>query len=264
MSVNFSSRIVRGAKRALAALAILALLCLATPSASAALDVQFKATDVNGAVSTPSTDLGPGGSSGTVVLGSFTYSVTSIPSDSATSSSLTTITVVITNTSAAINTLDLFTSATGYTALGTTGSTLFVNYSVSGTSHAATVGPDMTISSSSADKNNVLYATTTPLGPLAGVPHTSTSVAIPTTAYDFASSGISAVNSFVRLATPFSLSQALAITLGVGDTAQFTVTTAASLQPQNLTPEPSSLAIAGIGALGLIGFGLRRRKALGA
>jgi PEP-CTERM motif len=30
------------------------------------------------------------------------------------------------------------------------------------------------------------------------------------------------------------------------------------------TPEPSSLAIAGIGALGLIGFGLRRRKALGA
>jgi len=29
-------------------------------------------------------------------------------------------------------------------------------------------------------------------------------------------------------------------------------------------PEPSSLAIAGIGALGLIGYGLRRRKALGA
>jgi PEP-CTERM motif len=29
-------------------------------------------------------------------------------------------------------------------------------------------------------------------------------------------------------------------------------------------PEPSSLAIAGIGALGLIGFGLRRRKAMGA
>lgn len=29
-------------------------------------------------------------------------------------------------------------------------------------------------------------------------------------------------------------------------------------------PEPSSLAIAGIGALGMIGFGLRRRKAMGA
>jgi len=32
----------------------------------------------------------------------------------------------------------------------------------------------------------------------------------------------------------------------------------------NPAPEPSSLAIAGVGALGMIGFGLRRRKALGA
>ncbi len=31
-----------------------------------------------------------------------------------------------------------------------------------------------------------------------------------------------------------------------------------------VVPEPSSLAIAGLGALGLIGYGLRRRKALGA
>jgi len=31
-----------------------------------------------------------------------------------------------------------------------------------------------------------------------------------------------------------------------------------------LAPEPSSLAVAGLGALGMIGYGLRRRKALGA
>jgi len=31
----------------------------------------------------------------------------------------------------------------------------------------------------------------------------------------------------------------------------------------NVVPEPSSLAIAGLGALGLIGYGLRRRKSLG-
>jgi hypothetical protein len=30
------------------------------------------------------------------------------------------------------------------------------------------------------------------------------------------------------------------------------------------TPEPSTLAIAGVGALGFIGYGLRRRKAAGA
>lgn len=34
--------------------------------------------------------------------------------------------------------------------------------------------------------------------------------------------------------------------------------------PGALTPEPSSLVLAGIGALGLIGYGVRRRKALGA
>jgi len=31
-----------------------------------------------------------------------------------------------------------------------------------------------------------------------------------------------------------------------------------------MVPEPSSLAIAGLGALGMIGYGLRRRKVLGA
>jgi hypothetical protein len=37
----------------------------------------------------------------------------------------------------------------------------------------------------------------------------------------------------------------------------------AGYQP-TVVPEPSTMAIAGIGALGLIGYGLRRRKALGA
>ena len=33
---------------------------------------------------------------------------------------------------------------------------------------------------------------------------------------------------------------------------------------EQIVPEPSTLAIAGLGALGLIGYGLRRRKAAGA
>jgi hypothetical protein len=34
--------------------------------------------------------------------------------------------------------------------------------------------------------------------------------------------------------------------------------------PVTSVPEPTTLAIAGLGALGMIGYGLRRRKALGA
>jgi len=49
-------------------------------------------------------------------------------------------------------------------------------------------------------------------------------------------------------------------TLGVID-----ATTSSNLTFQPVaTPEPSTIAIAGLGALGMIGYGLRRRKALGA
>jgi hypothetical protein len=46
----------------------------------------------------------------------------------------------------------------------------------------------------------------------------------------------------------------------IGDTATFAVPPS----PLVITPEPSTVVIAGLGALGMIGYGLRRRKALGA
>jgi len=66
------------------------------------------------------------------------------------------------------------------------------------------------------------------------------------------------------LGTGFSLTERYQITLGAGSHITFSSSTLLSQIPIQAVPEPSSLACAGIGALGLIGYGLRRRKALGA
>ncbi len=71
------------------------------------------------------------------------------------------------------------------------------------------------------------------------------------------SSAVSPLNS------PYSVTETFAITLTAGSIVDFSTSTI--LSPLGTAvPEPSSLAIAGVGALGLIGFGLRRRKAMGA
>jgi len=61
------------------------------------------------------------------------------------------------------------------------------------------------------------------------------------------------------LTTKFSMTSVVDVTVGSGTVVNFTSNLV--LTP---TPEPSSMAIAGLGALGMIGYGLRRRKALGA
>jgi len=57
--------------------------------------------------------------------------------------------------------------------------------------------------------------------------------------------------------SPYSMTEDFQIVLGKGQSFTFSASTVAP------NPEPSSMAIAGIGALGLIGYGLRRRKSLG-
>jgi hypothetical protein len=65
------------------------------------------------------------------------------------------------------------------------------------------------------------------------------------------------------LASGFSLTERYQITLGAGSQINFSSTTLLTKGP-SFVPEPSRLAIAGLGALGFIGNGLRRRKAPGA
>jgi hypothetical protein len=67
--------------------------------------------------------------------------------------------------------------------------------------------------------------------------------------------------SIASLASGFSIKQTIDVELnGVGDKINYSSSTSLS----QAVPEPSSLVLAGISALGMIGYGLRRRKALGA
>jgi hypothetical protein len=73
-------------------------------------------------------------------------------------------------------------------------------------------------------------------------------------------SGLSDVTSAISgLGSSYSLTETFKITLDSGSIINFSSNT--TLTP---TPEPSTMAIAGLGALGMIGYGLRRRKAKGA
>jgi len=61
------------------------------------------------------------------------------------------------------------------------------------------------------------------------------------------------------LTSPYALVETLSLTFG--DSGTLNSSTATILTS---TPEPSSMVLAGVGVLGLVGYGLRRRKAMGA
>jgi hypothetical protein len=73
--------------------------------------------------------------------------------------------------------------------------------------------------------------------------------------------GVSQSAVITTLSSPFNILQTLTLTLnGNGDKINYS----ASTDLTSLTaPEPSSLVLAGLGGLGLLGYGLRRRKAQG-
>jgi len=263
--MNFvrSFRIADGARPFWVALAVLAVLCLATPTASA-LDIQFKTLDVGASTTTGPIDLGSGGSS-SAVNSNFNYTVSSsspLNTGGATgNSTLGTNTLTLNNSSSVTDTLDITVSGTGFLA-GVTGGTLFVNFSMGGSGGPASTAKDSTTGSSWIDFTNTLFGTQhaitpnqtiVPTGNSTGTTVSYTNATSPTLAFAIPSG-----------APPWAMTQLLAITLGAGDFANLTITTGGFTTPPNTVPEPSTLAIAGLGGLGLIGFGLRRRKALGA
>lgn len=68
---------------------------------------------------------------------------------------------------------------------------------------------------------------------------------------------------FVSHVTPFTMTVSESIMLGVNTSGHIEIDS--NFNPNTAAvPEPSSLVIAGLGALGFVGYGLRRRKALDA
>jgi len=255
MKRNLALRISGCGRHVLAALAVLAMLGLATPSASAAVSLFYTADGVP-AGGTPLTS---GVSTGTVTSGTYSYSLTATSNDTSSNSRLNTTTINVTNTGAAGTTLTLTLTGTGYTFGGTAtnGEIVQAQSSVQGTGGPAS-STDTTKAAAFADGSNAKFGTATALLSSNGTTPSGVS-----TTYTF-TPAVGPMTNFtiVSGATGFSLTQTLAITLGHNDSASFTVVT--NVSPPSAVPEPSSLAIAGLGGLGMIGFGLRRRKALGA
>jgi PEP-CTERM motif len=252
MSSNVSSRHRAGATRILAAMAILAVLSLATPSAFAGISL-FGEAFADGYTSLVF-PLASGASTGNLALGNFTYSLTAIAIDTPAFSNLTTNTGTITNMSTTTDTLTLEVTGVGYSGPGAAGDLVNGNFAIA----ANGVAPyssvtDTTTGLAWGDPNNRPFGETIPFGALTGAPTGLGG------AYGFPSGGVGPVVPFTLTAPVFSLTEELVITLGGGDSVNFPIMT--TVVP---TPEPSTMAIASIGALALIGYRLWRRKALGA
>jgi hypothetical protein len=154
----------------------------------------------------------------------------------------------IANISGATHTLHVWASQNDYTLPA--GSPLLVESSMGGSVNV----PTLTLSSifqAYADRNNNLLGTPFP-GPAITDFTNGTQNAIPNgTAFDTGS-----VFGFFSRTGNYSLTQVSNIRLTAGGIMNFSA-------HENLTPvpEPSTMAIAGLGALGLIGYGLLRRRA---
>jgi len=252
MRFALPSRISGCVRQVLAAAAVLAILGLSTPSASASIALSY--------------NIGSGALTGTgtdtlnipaTQLGDFNVSLQSNTSNSPTLSTLTTTTITLHNMGTTTETIDIVVTGQNFSAGSLTGAgtAMLMNYSLGGTTTTFNSTTDTTTGNSWVDNTNAGLMTSSPgamtekpVGTLSGTYGPANSPTIP-----FTRAGL------------FSLTQMLAITLGAGDNASLTISTASAPSPlQTVTPEPSSMVLAGIGALGMIGYGLRRRKVLGA
>jgi hypothetical protein len=268
MKSDVTSRIASAVKRSLATLAIITGLCAATPSAFAQIDLSWSAEDINTSQTTSGGPIAGNLSTGTKGVGNFAFSVTSNTSDptgtgllgngtfpSSNTSELSTTTFTI--TSSVTDTLEIKVTGVNFT-VGAGGPADTANYSVSGSSSNSQKG-DKTTGYAYVDGTNTAFGTGTQIPPgsgLTGTPNPPSQMQ--SKPYLFTNGGESGEATFVN-SSKFSITQVLDVYLIAGDSVTLTINT--TVVP---VPEPSTMAIAGLGALGMIGFGLRRRKVKGA
>jgi hypothetical protein len=215
---------------------------------SARADVTLQAGLNGGALTTEATVSGspttPGGvlATASFTIGSYTVTLNSgLETQTSSLSELLSSTLRITNSGTSSGTLNLVITGTGFTA-PVTPPPVAVSSALGGSA-----GP---ISGTSDTLSFVTKVAGSSLGTgnaaLAATAGTENYTAQPT------------VNTTLgSLVGPFSVEHDVNISLtGNGDIVQFTATT--DLRP---VPEPSTMALVGLGALGFIGYSLRRRKA---
>jgi hypothetical protein len=137
--------------------------------------------------------------------------------------------------------------------------TITQNANGTGTNYLSGTFTNLSFDSILSGNNNGTSATLAATDPTATISLTSSVISTlsPPSAAGFTFTNVSPSLHIVNQGTLINPKNTIA-----GFTASGSGTFSASPNVQS-APEPSSLAIAGIGGLGLIGFGLRRRKALG-
>jgi hypothetical protein len=244
----------------LAAGAALALVGFA-PSARAALVIQYSTTGTPGSFTTIATGPNSGATFGNppffntpAAIGATGFSAHIIAgaSDSpgsAISANLTDTELLLQNNNSTQQTIYLALGATDFTSPATPPSVL-VSSGIGGNGASGTTGT-VTITSF-IDQNNGQNT----LAPGAGVTVVgpATPVAITATSFSTGSTGLIA-----SLGPTFSITELVKVTLS----AHGSVSLGSFTSLSQTAPEPSTMALAGLGALGLIGYGVRRRKVLG-
>jgi hypothetical protein len=229
----------------LAGLAIVAILGLATPSAFA--DISWTATDTTTSIGNSGSQPGNSLNTGTMQVSDFQVQIQSTRTDP-NPSTLSTTTININNHGSSSESILIQVSSAGYTT-GSSGAHLVMNSTIQGTSSNAQAG--QTASGQTwIDTTNTLFGQPAAgtAGSLSGSANSSGA-----TTYTFTNGGIFGPVTVTRSGN-FSLTEDVTLTLGAGFQGQITISASV-----NSVPEPSTLAVAALGSLGFIGYGLRRR-----
>jgi hypothetical protein len=235
------------------ALVALAVLAISMPATQAFGDIAYKVSAPGGSIG-PTTVSGDNFSFSKMPIGDFQVSLTVDTDNGVTDPSvglLHTTTIDVDNKGKTTETVDIVVSGLGF-SIGKPGDPIAFSCSVQGTSGDGLKGQIATAQSWLDTTNGSL---TMPLGGTGGLLTGSLhATAPPNSVYDFTNGGSCPPITLIRGATDFSMTQEIKITLAPGKQGSITMDSTA------FVPEPSSMALAGIGAMSMISFGLLRRR----
>jgi len=231
-------------------IALAALVAISLIGTAARADLILTVQEDAGPVQTftvlgaPTTD--PTFSQTTVTTPDYTIKVLGGEANQNSEAQLLSSTTSITNsTGSAGHTLNITITGTGYTGPTTPPNITALSH-IGGTVATVSAGSTNSLSFTS----NVIPAVFGPPGPF--TPQTPSITSVGSYSND-------QTRTITGLSAPFNMVETLAVVLNALN-AKINYSSSTTLTPNTAVPEPSTLAVAGIGSLGLIGCGLRRRR----